>query len=110
MPVIENLTLSNLRKAYDRLAKDTRRFEKLIVRDPIDHLDFHLRRDDHLRSLLEDLRRGAYVPKAPLLHLAPKGKGISRPTCAFDVRDATTPIETLTTSLADQYWPKIEAQ
>ena len=27
---------------------------------------------------------------------------------AFDVRDATTPIDTLTTSLADRYWPKIE--
>ena len=29
---------------------------------------------------------------------------------AFDVRDATTPVENLATTLADAYWPKIEAQ
>lgn len=29
---------------------------------------------------------------------------------AFDIQDATAPLETLTATLADRYWPKIEAQ
>jgi hypothetical protein len=80
MPVVENLDERALAKAYKRLKKDTRRFERLLVRDPTDFVDFEVQLKSQLEGLAYQLTNGTYVPQKPILHPHPKSKGINRPT------------------------------
>src|SRR3989338_7263021 len=85
---IENLTKSSLSKVFRRLKKDTKGFSTLLVRDPIDFVDFESNLDEALDSLLSEINKNHYHPQKPCLHPSPKSKGINRPTVVFDVKDA----------------------
>ena len=88
MPTIENLDEKALRKAFKRLKNDTRHFERLLVRDPTDFVDFQVQLAQQLQGLKHDVEAGTYTPQKPTIHPYPKSKGINRPTVVFDVRDA----------------------
>lgn len=85
---VENLTKEALKKAFRRLKKDTRNFSSLLVRDPLDYLDFEVNLDSNLSSIISEINRNNYHPQKPYLHLSAKSKGINRPTVVFDVKDA----------------------
>lgn len=86
--IVENLNKNNLVKAFKRLKKSTKGFSSLIVRDPLDYLDFEVNLDSNLDSLVFEINSSNYHPQRPYLHLSAKSKGINRPTVVFDVRDA----------------------
>jgi hypothetical protein len=88
MITIENLDVASLRRAYRRLKRGTSHFERLLVRDPTDFVDFEVQLTRQLEALKSDLEAGRYAPQKPILHPYPKSKGINRPTVVFDVRDA----------------------
>ncbi|MDO8591008.1 MAG: hypothetical protein Q7R65_03470 [bacterium] len=81
---VENLDRNNLAKAFKRLKKSTKNFSSLIVRDPLDYLDFEVNLNSNLDSLVFEINSSNYHPQRPYLHLSPKGKGINRPTVVFD--------------------------
>jgi len=85
---VENLNKGNLAKAFKRLKKSTKGFTSLIVRDPLDYLDFEVNLDSNLDSLVFEVNSSSYHPQRPYLHLSAKSKGINRPTVVFDVKDA----------------------
>jgi len=85
---VENLNKVNLVKAFKRLKKSTKGFTSLIVRDPLDYLDFEVNLNPNLDSLIFEINSGSYHPQKPYLHLSAKSKGINRPTVVFDVKDA----------------------
>lgn len=85
---VENLDVSALLRAFRRLKKATGHFERLLVRDPTDFVDFQIQLSRQFQALDADLQSGRYVPQKPILHPYPKSKGINRPTVVFDVRDA----------------------
>lgn len=84
---VENLNKSNLVKTFKRLKKATKNFSSLIVRDPLDYLDFEVNLDSNLESLIFEINSSNYHPQRPYLHLSAKSKGINRPTVVFDVKD-----------------------
>jgi Reverse transcriptase (RNA-dependent DNA polymerase) len=88
MPAIENLDQSALDRAFHRLRNATGQFERLLVRDPTDFLDFRVQLKPQIEALMYELKSGTYVPRKPVLHPYPKSKGINRPTVVFDIRDA----------------------
>src|SRR6476469_7589105 len=63
---IENLTVAALRKAFRRLKKDTGHFERLLVRDPVDFVDFQVQLTERLGALQAELTSGKYVPDKPV--------------------------------------------
>lgn len=85
---IENLNKENLVKAFKRLKGFTKNFSSLIVRDPLDYLDFEVNLDSNISSIIQEVNSSNYHPKKPYLHLSAKSKGINRPTVIFDVKDA----------------------
>lgn len=85
---VENLNEINLAKTFRRLKKSTKGFSSLIVRDPLDYLDFEVNLDSNLNSLVFEINSSSYHPQKPYLHLSAKSKGINRPTVVFDVKDA----------------------
>ena len=85
---IENLNKESLVKAFRRLRDSTKNFSLLIVRDPLDYLDFEVSLDSNIGSILQEINSSNYHPKKPYLHLSAKSKGINRPTVVFDVKDA----------------------
>jgi hypothetical protein len=84
---IEDLTEKNLRKTFKRLKKDTKRFSKLIVRDPVDYIDFEVGLSNNLKHLIHLIRTNSYIPSKPYFHNMPKSKGINRPTVVLDIFD-----------------------
>ncbi len=86
--IIENLNRSSLLKAFKRLKKDTKGFSALLVRDPVDYIDFESNLNESLDSLISEITKNRYNPQRPFLHASPKNKGINRPTVVFDVIDA----------------------
>jgi hypothetical protein len=84
---IENLNKEQLKKTFQRLKKDTKRFSKLIVRDPLDNVDFEINLEANLTQLIFEIERYNYNPKRPYLHPSAKTKGINRPTVVFDIKD-----------------------
>jgi len=85
---VENLNKDNLTKTYKRLKKSTKGFSSLIVRDPLDYLDFEVNLVSNIDSLVFEINSSNYQPQRPYLHLSAKSKGINRPTVVFDVKDA----------------------
>lgn len=85
---VENLSRESLEKTFKRLRKDTKNFSSLIVRDPLDFLDFEVNLGSNLTSIINEINRNNYHPQKPYLHLSAKSKGINRPTVVFDVKDA----------------------
>ncbi len=85
---IENLTRANLVKSFKRLKKDTKGFSSLLVRDPVDYIDFEANLDGALNSLISQINKNHYHPQKPYLHPSPKSKGINRPTVIFDINDS----------------------
>jgi hypothetical protein len=84
---VEDLSISNLRKAYKRYKKTTSQFRNKNVRDPFDHIDFEVNLSNELREIKSQIERGNYYPKRPMVHFAPKTKGISRPTVSLHIED-----------------------
>ncbi len=85
---IKNFNKTELRKVFRRLKKDTKGFSSLIVRDPLDYLDFAINLDKNLDLLVYEVNSHKYHPAKPYLHLSAKNKGINRPTVVFDIKDA----------------------
>lgn len=85
---MDNLNQETLGRVFRRLRKDTKGFSALIVRDPLDFLDFELNLGRNIDSLIFDIGSGRYHPQKPYAHPSPKDKGINRETVVFDVRDA----------------------
>lgn len=86
--LVENLNKGVLIKSFKRLQKSTKGFSSLIVRDPLDFLDFEVNLESNLDSLIFEINSGSYHPQRPYLHLSAKSKGINRPTVVLDVKDA----------------------
>ncbi len=86
---MENLNKDNLKKIFRRLRdKKTKKFAALIVRDPLDFIDFEVNLEENIRSLIYEIDSGLYHPQRPYLHPSGKSKGINRPTVVFDIKDA----------------------
>ncbi len=85
---IEELTKKNLAVAFKRLKKDTKRFTTLLIRDPLDHIDFIVNLDANLEAIIYEIRDNSYHPQRPFLLPSAKSKGINRPTVVFDIKDA----------------------
>ncbi len=85
---VEELTKKNLAIAFKRLKKDTKGFKTLIVRDPLDYIDFIVNLDENLDSIVYEIKNNLYHPQKPFLLLSAKSKGINRPTVVFDIKDA----------------------
>lgn len=85
---IENLTEGNLLKTFKRLKKSTKCFSTLIVRDPVDYIDFEVDVYTNLNELIHRIKTLDYKPSKPYVHLSAKGKGITRPTVVLDIYDS----------------------
>jgi len=85
---IENLNNNNLGKTYRRLKKNTKGFTRLIIRDPLDYLDFEINLNKNFNDLIYKVNTHNYHPSKPYLHLSAKSKGINRPTVVYDIQDA----------------------
>jgi hypothetical protein len=85
---IKELTKRNLEVAFKRLKKDTKGFKTLIVRDPLDYIDFVVNLDANLDSIIYEIKTNLYHPQKPFLLPSAKSKGINRPTVVFDIKDA----------------------
>ena len=88
MQQIDNLNVEHLQRVYKRLKRNTKNFNTLMVRDPVDFLDFEINLTKNLEDLILEINRSSYHPQKPYTHLSPKNKGINRPTVVFDIRDA----------------------
>ena len=85
---VQELTKENLAIAFKRLKKDTKGFKTLIVRDPLDYIDFIVNLDENLDSIIYEIKYNLYHPQKPFLLPSAKSKGINRPTVVFDIKDA----------------------
>lgn len=88
MSRIKGLTNKGLKKSYKRLRRKTRMFSNLIVRDPVDYLDFEVNITENIKNLISEINRNEYRPRSPVTHLSAKSKGMNRPTVVFDIKDA----------------------
>jgi hypothetical protein len=84
----DTIDINFLKNAYSRLKKSTKNFKDLIVRDPINHLDYECELEDNLHNLRRLIERGEYIPKQYYLHESAKSKGITRSTVVFKIEDA----------------------
>jgi hypothetical protein len=85
---MENLNNKYLKKSFKRLKKSTKGFSSLIVRDPLDNIDFELELISNLNDIIHEIQDGKYKPNYPYVHLSAKNKGINRPTVVLDIKDA----------------------
>lgn len=85
---MENLNKKYLKKAFRRLKKSTKGFSSLIVRDPLDYIDFELELTSNLNDIIYEIQNDKYKPNYPYIHLSAKNKGINRPTVILDIKDA----------------------
>ena len=85
---MDTINESNLKKAFKRLKKSTKGFSSLIVRDPLDYIDFELELTSNLNDIIYEIKGNKYKPKYPYTHLSAKVKGINRPTVILDIKDA----------------------
>ena len=85
---MKNLNKEHLKKAFERLKKSTKGFSSLIIRDPLDYIDFEFELTSNLNGIVYEIRAGKYKPNCPYLHSSAKSKGINRPTVILDIKDA----------------------
>jgi hypothetical protein len=85
---MEAINKENFKKAFKRLKKTTKGFSNLIVRDPLDYIDFEIELNHNIDGIIYEIRSGKYKPNFPYEHLSAKSKGINRPTVALDIKDA----------------------
>jgi hypothetical protein len=85
---MEEINKENFKKAFERLKKTTKRFSNLIVRDPLDYIDFEIELTNNINSIVYEIISNKYKPDFPYEHLSAKNKGINRPTVILDVKDA----------------------
>ena len=78
----------SLKKTFKRLKKFTKGFSSLIVRDPLDYIDFELELTSNLNDIYYEIKDNKYKPKYPYVHLSAKNQGINRPTVILDIKDA----------------------
>lgn len=88
MKNMENLNKKYIEKSFRRLKESTKGFSSLIVRDPLDYIDFELELTSNLNDIIYEIKSGAYNPNYPYVHLSAKSKGINRPTLVLDIKDA----------------------
>jgi len=85
---MENLNEKYLKKAFRRLKKSTKGFSSLIVRDPLDYVDFELELASNLNDIIYEIQDNKYKPDYPYIHPSAENKGINRPTVVLDIKDA----------------------
>ena len=85
---MEEINKVNFKKAFERLKKSTKKFSNLIVRDPLDYIDFEVELNNNINSIIYEIISNKYKPDFPYEHLSAKNKGINRPTVILDVKDA----------------------
>jgi len=85
---MEAINKENFRKAFKRLKNATKGFSNLIVRDPLDYIDFEIELNQNINSIIYEIQSGKYKPNYPYEHLTAKNKGINRPTVILDIKDA----------------------
>ncbi len=85
---MEEINKANFKKAFERLKKSTKKFSNLIVRDPLDYIDFEVELKNNINSIIYEIISNKYKPDFPYEHLSAKNKGINRPTVILDVKDA----------------------
>jgi len=85
---MEAINKVNFKKAFKRLKKSTKGFFSLIVRDPLDYIDFEIELENNINSIIYEIKSNKYKPDFPYEHLSAKNKGINRPTVILDVKDA----------------------
>jgi hypothetical protein len=85
---MEAINKVNFKKAFKRLKKSTKGFSKLIVRDPLDYIDFEVELENNINTIMYEIKFNKYKPNFPYEHLSAKNKGINRPTVILDVKDA----------------------
>jgi hypothetical protein len=85
---MEAINKENFRKAFKRLKNATKGFSNLIVRDPLDYIDFEIELNQNINSIIYEIQSGKYKPNFPYEHLTAKNKGINRPTVILDIKDA----------------------
>ena len=81
----KELSYGNFDKSWKRL---TKKFDRLIVKDTMDYLDFNVDLKKNLWRIIKDIQSYKYSPKKPYLHPSPKTKGVSRVTVVLDIVDA----------------------
>jgi len=85
---MDTINKESLKKAFKRLKKSTKGFSSIIVRDPLDYLDFELELTSNLNDIFYEIKNNKYKPKYPYVHLSAKNKGINRLTVILDIKDA----------------------
>lgn len=85
---MDTINKESLKKVFRRLKKSTQGFSSLIVRDPLDYLDFELELTSNLNDIFYEIKNNKYKPKYPYIHLSAKNKGINRLTVILDIKDA----------------------
>ncbi|MBE3128848.1 MAG: RNA-directed DNA polymerase [Actinobacteria bacterium] len=85
---MEAINKVNFKKAFRRLKKSTKGFSKLIVRDPLDYIDFEIELENNINNIIYEIISNKYKPDFPYEHLSAKNKGINRPTVILDIKDA----------------------
>ena len=85
---MENLNKAYLKKVFGRLKKSQKGFSSLIVRDPLDYIDFELELESNLNDIIYEIQDNKYKPNYPYTHLSAKNKGINRPTVVLNIKDA----------------------
>ena len=85
---MDTINKKSLKKAFKCLKKSTKEFSSLIVRDPLDYIDFELELTSNLNDVIYEIKDNKYKPKYPYTHLSAKVKGINRPTVILDIKDA----------------------
>ena len=70
------------------MKKDTKGFKTLIVRDPLDYIDFIVNLDANLDSIIYEIKKISTIHKSHFSLPSAKSKGINRPTVVFDIKDA----------------------
>jgi hypothetical protein len=85
---MDTINKESLKKTFKRLKKFTKGFSSLIVRDPLDYIDFELELASNLNDISYEIKDNKYKPKYPYVHLSAKNQGINRPTVILDIKDA----------------------
>jgi len=84
---MELIDFKKLNKTFKRLKKDTKVFSLLIVRDPLDFIDYEVNLKNNLNHLVYLVNSNKYQPQKPTVLEQPKNKGINRPTVVFAIDD-----------------------
>jgi len=84
---MEIIKLEDLKKTFKRLKNNTKNFSLLIVRDPLDYVDYIENLDNNLRNLIYSVNNYIYQPQKPIILESPKSKGINRATIVYYIND-----------------------